>query len=61
MSSLGNAQPARSMFLMRAYEVGISVATMLIAMLMIRTFSLTAEKAGDVRRQLEKQRGKASA
>ena len=59
--SLGNAQPARSMFLMRAYEVGISVATMLIAMLMIRTFSLTAEKAGEVRQQLEKQRGKATA
>jgi glycoside/pentoside/hexuronide:cation symporter, GPH family len=59
--SLGNAQPARSMFLMRGYEVGVSVVTMLIAMLMIRTFSLTAEKAGEVRQQLEKRRGKAIA
>ena len=57
---LKDLQPARSMFSMRAYEIGISIATMLIAMLLIRTFSVTAEKAREVRLELEKRRGKAA-
>jgi GPH family glycoside/pentoside/hexuronide:cation symporter len=56
--ALKDLQPPRSMFLMRGYEIGVSVVTMLIAILIIRMFSVTAEKAKEVRLELEKRRGK---
>jgi glycoside/pentoside/hexuronide:cation symporter, GPH family len=43
---------------MRIYDVGIPIVTSAIALLIIRNFDLTEEKANDIRRQLEKRRGK---
>lgn len=57
---LGDIQPPRSLYLMRVYEIGFSIATLLIAIIAVRTYDLSEAKAGEVRAALEKRRGKAS-
>ncbi len=55
----GIDQTAGTLLWMRILDVGIPIATSLIALLIIRFFDITEEKAHDVRKQLEIRRGKA--
>lgn len=56
---LGIGQAAGTLLWMRIYDVCIPIVTSAVALLIIRKFDLTEEKANDVRRQLEARRGKA--
>ena len=58
--ALGNLQPARALFLMRVFEIGISIATLGVAVLAISTYKVTEARAHEVRLELEKRRGKAA-
>ncbi len=59
--ALGAAQGEDTLFLIRAFDVGIPLATSLIALWIISTYKLTEVKAYDIRSQLEKRRGKVAA
>jgi len=58
---LGNFQPMKSLYLMRVYEIGFSVVTLVIAIFSVATYKITEAKAREVRVELEKRRGKAAA
>lgn len=58
--AVGDNQPARTLFLMRAFECGIPIVLYATAMLAIFTYDLSPEKAHDIRRQLEARRGTAA-
>ncbi len=55
---LGLNQSAHALFYMRVCDVGIPIATSLIAIYIIMTFDISEEKAYDIRKQLETRRGK---
>ncbi len=55
---LGLNQSAQALFYMRVCDVGIPIATSLIAIFVILTFEISEEKAYDIRKQLETRRGK---
>ncbi len=55
----GLGQPVETLLWMRIFDVGIPIVTSLAAILIIKTFDISEEKAHDVRRQLEERRGKA--
>ena len=57
--SLGGNQAARTIFLMRLFDAGIPMVTSAIAIWAIAAFPITAEKAHEVRLELERRRGTA--
>jgi glycoside/pentoside/hexuronide:cation symporter, GPH family len=58
---LGGAQTPQTLLLLRLFEVGIPVLTYLAAIAVMLPYDLTQEKAQEIRRELEKRRGTASA
>jgi GPH family glycoside/pentoside/hexuronide:cation symporter len=58
---IGPIQPTDTLFLMRAFEIGIPIITSVIAMLSVITYNISEQKAHDVRMALEERRGKAMA
>ena len=56
--ALANAQSVKTLFLLRVFDVGVPMVTSAIAILIIFTFSLTEEKAHEIRLELERRRGK---
>ena len=56
--ALGGAQSAKTLFLLRVFDVGTAMATSALAILVIATFDITEEKAHEIRLELEKRRGK---
>ena len=56
--ALGGAQSAKTLFLLRVFDVGTAMATSALAILVIATFDITEEKAHQIRLELEKRRGK---
>ena len=57
---LGGAQAAETLFLMRVFDVGIPLLASAIAIWMIASYSITEQKAHEVREALEERRGKAA-
>jgi len=55
--ALGGEQAARTIFLMRIFDVFVPFVASGIAIWAITTYTITEEKAYDVRRQLEARRG----
>lgn len=58
--NLEGAQTERTLLLMRVFDMVIPMVTSAIAIWVIATYSLTEEKAHEVRLELEKRRGKAA-
>ncbi len=56
--ALGSAQPTKTLFLLKVFDVGTTILTSFIAILVIATFDITEEKAHEIRFELEKRRGK---
>jgi GPH family glycoside/pentoside/hexuronide:cation symporter len=56
--ALGGAQSAKTLFLLRVFDVGTAIVTSALAILVIATFDITEEKAHEIRLELEKRRGK---
>lgn len=56
--ALGGAQSAKTLFLLRVFDVGTAMATSALAILVIATFDITEEKSHEIRLELEKRRGK---
>jgi GPH family glycoside/pentoside/hexuronide:cation symporter len=56
--ALGGDQAARTIFLMRLFDMGIPVITSALAIWAIFSYRLTEEKAHEVRQELERRRGK---
>jgi GPH family glycoside/pentoside/hexuronide:cation symporter len=56
--ALGGDQSAQTIFLMRVFDVGVPVLTSALAIWAIFTYTLTEEKAHQVREELERRRGK---
>ncbi len=54
---LGTEQTTNTIFLMRIFDILIPVATSAIAIWAVSTYSITEEKAHNIRRQLEERRG----
>jgi GPH family glycoside/pentoside/hexuronide:cation symporter len=59
MQELGPHQSARTLFLMRVFEVGLPIVAYSLAILTIATYDLDREKALAIRQELEKRRGQA--
>ena len=59
--NLGEIQPARTLFLLRVFDIGVPIVTSLLAIWAIATYRITEESAHTVRAELEKRRGKAAA
>ena len=57
--ALQSAQADETLFLLRVFDVGIPIITSLIALGIIATYSITEEKAYEIRGELERRRGKA--
>ena len=58
--ALGGDQAARTITLMRLFDMGIPVITSALAIWAIVSYKLTEEKAHEVRQELERRRGKVS-
>ncbi len=58
---LGGNQSATTLFRLRLFEIGISIAAYSLAILVMSSYDLTQEKAQEIRAQLEKRRGTATA
>ena len=58
--ALGGDQAARTIILMRLFDMGIPVITSALAIWAIVSYRLTEEKAHEVRQELERRRGKVS-
>lgn len=54
---LQNAQSEKTLFLLRVFDVGVPLATSLLAILIMRTYRITEEKAYEIRAKLEQRRG----
>ena len=57
--ALGGAQSPRSIILMRLCDMGIPIVTSLLAIWAVATFPITEASANEVRRELERRRGRA--
>jgi GPH family glycoside/pentoside/hexuronide:cation symporter len=57
--ALGGNQAESTIFLMRIFDMGIPVLTSALAIWAIASYTLTEEKAHEVRKELERRRGKA--
>jgi len=58
--ALGAGQADKTLFLLRVFDVGIPIVTSVIALGIIATYSITEEKAHEIRAELELRRGKVS-
>jgi len=58
---LGGAQTSSTLLLLRLFEVGIPIVTYLAAIAIMLPYDLTQERAREIRQELEKRRGTASA
>ncbi len=58
---LGGNQTARTLFLLRAFEIGIPIVAYLLAIVIMWRYDLTQEKAQEIRKELERRRGQATA
>ena len=56
--ALGGDQAERTIHLMRLFDMGVPVLTSALAIWAIATYTLTEEKAHEVRKELERRRGK---
>jgi len=61
LHKLGAAQPERTLFLMRVFEVGVPIIAYALAILAISAYDLNQEKVRAIRVELEKRRGKTTA
>ena len=52
------AQPERTLFLLRAYDCGIPLVCAVLAIVIVLTYEITEGRAHEIRRELEKRRGK---
>jgi GPH family glycoside/pentoside/hexuronide:cation symporter len=59
--ALGAGQADQTLYLLRVFDVGIPIVTSLIALWLIATYSITEEKAHEIRAELERRRGKVTA
>jgi GPH family glycoside/pentoside/hexuronide:cation symporter len=57
---LGGAQPAETLVMLRVYDIGIPIATTLIAIFAIFSYKITEARAHEIRAELEKRRGAVS-
>jgi GPH family glycoside/pentoside/hexuronide:cation symporter len=60
LQELGPNQSARSLFLMRVFEVGLPILTYGLAILAVASYDLDQDKVQAIRLELEKRRGKAT-
>ncbi|OQA02921.1 MAG: hypothetical protein BWY69_00765 [Planctomycetes bacterium ADurb.Bin401] len=58
--ALGNAQSAETLFILRLFDIGTTILTSSIAVLVIASFDITEMNAHEIRAELEKRRGKPS-
>jgi glycoside/pentoside/hexuronide:cation symporter, GPH family len=56
---LETAQTERTLLLMRLFDIGVPIATSLLAIYIVRNYEITEESAQETRQQLEARRGKA--
>ncbi|MBN1764889.1 MAG: MFS transporter [Sedimentisphaerales bacterium] len=56
--ALETAQAAKTLFLLRVFDVGVPMITSAIAILIIVTYKITEQKAHEIRTELEQRRGK---
>jgi GPH family glycoside/pentoside/hexuronide:cation symporter len=56
--SLGGAQPARTITLLRLCDAGVPIVASALAIWAVARYPITESRANDVRRQLEARRGK---
>ncbi|MGC9361653.1 MAG: MFS transporter, partial [Candidatus Syntrophosphaera sp.] len=56
--ALGAGQEARTLFLLRVFDVGVPLVTSILALLIIARYSITEERAYEIRAILEARRGK---
>ncbi len=56
--ALKEAQPVKTLFLLRVFDVAIPIVTSLIAIAIIMTYKITESKAHEIRVELEHRRGK---
>lgn len=59
--AVGAGQEARTLFLLRVFDVGIPAITSAIALLIIAKYTLTENRAYEIRAELESRRGKVTA
>ena len=59
--ALETGQAEQTLLLLRVFDVGIPILTSIIALVIIATYSITEERAHEIRAELEKRRGKVSA
>ncbi len=59
--ALGAGQADQTLFLLRVFDVGIPIITSAMALAIIATYTITEEKAHEIRTELENRRGKISA
>jgi GPH family glycoside/pentoside/hexuronide:cation symporter len=59
LQGLGSHQSARSLVLMRVFEVGLPIVAYLLAILAVSDYDLDQDKVQAIRLELEKRRGKA--
>ncbi len=59
--ALGNAQPVRTLFLLRICDIGVPIVASVIALIAMAGYHITEESAHAVRAELEKRRGKVAA
>jgi glycoside/pentoside/hexuronide:cation symporter, GPH family len=55
--ALGVNQTAKTLLMLRVYDISVPIITSLIALITICTFKITEEKALEVRKLLEARRG----
>jgi GPH family glycoside/pentoside/hexuronide:cation symporter len=56
--ALASAQPVKTLFLLRVFDVGIPIVTSAIAIMIMATYKISEEKAHEIRVELEQRRGK---
>lgn len=59
--ALGAGQADQTLYLLRIFDVGIPIITSALALAIIATYTITEEKAHEIRTELENRRGKISA
>lgn len=59
--ALESSQPEKTLLLLRVFDVGIPIITSVIALLIMMSYSITEEKAHEIRGELERRRGKVAA
>jgi GPH family glycoside/pentoside/hexuronide:cation symporter len=56
--ALKEAQSEKTLFLLRIFDVGVPIITSAIALLIIATYTITEQRAHEIRAKLEQRRGK---